>query len=150
MPRSSPWADERGSSTLEFLTVGLLLLVPLVYLILTVSALEAGAFSAEGAARQAARVYALSGTESEARDSARRAVEFALDDFGADPDSAKVDISCTPAPDDCLTRRGYVTVTVAVRVALPLLPASVSQGGSVSVPLNASATQQVSRFRGDE
>ncbi|HSP76545.1 MAG TPA: hypothetical protein VLO31_10065, partial [Cryobacterium sp.] len=53
------WADraERGSASLEFITAGLILLVPLVYLVLAMAALQGGALAVEGAARQAARVY---------------------------------------------------------------------------------------------
>ncbi|RII97030.1 hypothetical protein DZF97_17400, partial [Clavibacter nebraskensis] len=51
------WADDRGSAVLEFITAGVLLLVPLVYLVLAMSAIQGAALGTEGAARQAARVY---------------------------------------------------------------------------------------------
>ena len=54
--RRSKWSSEAGSASLEFLTVGVILLVPLVYLVLAMSAIQAGALAVEGAARQAARV----------------------------------------------------------------------------------------------
>ena len=47
--------DETGTAALEFITVGLILLVPLVYLVLALASLQAGTFAVEGAARQAAR-----------------------------------------------------------------------------------------------
>ena len=47
MPRSRRSTDlltgERGSASLEFLTVGMILLVPLVYLVLAVAAIQAAA-----------------------------------------------------------------------------------------------------------
>ena len=46
-----------GSAALEFITAGFLLLIPLVYLILAMAALQGGALSVEGASRQAARVF---------------------------------------------------------------------------------------------
>jgi hypothetical protein len=39
-----------------------------------------------------------------------------------------------------------VTVTVAVEVALPLVPPGLSVDVPLTVPLEATATQQVSRF----
>ena len=55
MPRWRRWADESGSASLEFITVGMLLLVPIVYLVLALSSLENASFGVEGAARQASR-----------------------------------------------------------------------------------------------
>ncbi|WP_309617487.1 hypothetical protein [Salinibacterium sp.] len=153
MPRSklsaSPtglWADDSGSASLEFVTVGLVLLVPLVYLVLAMSSIQAGALAVEGAARQAARVFVQSADLDSARASATRAVEFALADHGIDPDSASIAVSCEPRPSSCLTRQGFVTVTVALSVALPLLPPVLNGDFPVAVPLTGTATQQVSRF----
>ena len=63
MPRSSRWISrlsDDGSASLEFITVGLLLLVPLVYLVLTIAAVQGAALGVEGAARQASRVFVQS------------------------------------------------------------------------------------------
>lgn len=148
MPRWRPFADESGSASLEFVTVGLLLLVPLVYLVLAVSSIQAGALAVESASRQAARVFVQSATIDEARDAAIRAVAFALADHGLDPGAARISVECSPDPDSCLTRRGFVEVAVSVEVPLPLAPAFLEGAFPLSVPLNSSATQQVSRFWG--
>lgn len=137
---------ERGSASLEFIAAGLILLVPLVYLILTLSALQAGGMAAEAAARQAARVYVRAETVQAAAASSERAVVFALADYGVDRDTATIVVSCTPTPADCLTRRGFVTVVVEVSVALPLAPAAFGVDSALAVPLRAASTQQVSRF----
>ena len=140
--------DERGSAALEFITTGVILLVPLVYLILTMAQVQAGALAAEGAARQAARVYVQSATVEGAVTNAERTIAFALADYGIDPAAAQVDVSCRPVASDCLTRRGFVTVTIEIAVPLPLAPAALSVNAPLSVPLRATATQQVSRFWG--
>ncbi len=140
--------DERGSSSLEFITVGMVMLIPLVYLVLTMSAIQGGALAAEGAARQAARVFVQADTIAEAETSAEQAIAFALDNHGLDSANAAVVIVCAPNPANCLTRRGYVTVTVAVRVDLPLAPPVLTGNFPVQIPLDATATQQVSQFRG--
>jgi len=162
MPRSSRFAsascnvrhvvarlrEDQGSSSLEFITVGMIMLIPLVYLVLTMSAIQGGALAAEGAARQAARVFVQAETLSEAEGSAERAIEFALNNYGIDSTDASVEILCTPDPADCLTRHGYVTVNVAVVVDLPLAPPVLTGNFPVQIPLDATATQQVSQFRG--
>lgn len=148
MRRSSLSTDETGSASLEFITVGLVLLVPLVYLAIAMAAIQAGALAVEGAARQAARVFVQSSTPSDARQSAIRAVEFALADHGVDPTSVGIHVTCQPQPNNCLARRGFVTVSVDLTVALPLVPEVIVGDFPLAVPLHAQATQQVSRFWG--
>jgi hypothetical protein len=146
--RRAGWRDDTGTASLEFITAGLVLLVPLVYLVLTMSAIQGGALAVEGASRQAARVFVASSTVEEGTRRADRAVEFALADYGLRRDDVSVDIRCRPVAAACLTRRGLVTVVVESRVALPLVPAALDLDAPLSVPLSASATQQVSRFWG--
>lgn len=138
--------DERGSASLEFITAGMILLVPMVYLVLAISSLQAAGFAAEGAARQAARVFVTAGTVAEAQAQVRRAVEFAMADQGIDSDHATVRVRCAPTPSDCLAPESMVTVTVDVLVALPLVPAVLDLDTAASVPIQAVAAQQVSRF----
>ena len=138
--------DAAGSASLEFLGVGLLLLVPIVYLVLTIAALQAGALAAEGAARQAARSFVLATTAEEAGARAERAVELTLTDYGIDPDAADVAVACAPDPGTCLSRRGLVTVTVGIRVPLPFAPPAVDVDAPLSLAMSGVSTQQVSRF----
>lgn len=145
MPRSKRWADDDGSASLEFVTAGMILLLPLVYLVLTVSAIQAGAFAAEGAARQAARVFVQAPDQASAQASAQRALQFALTDHGI-TSAASIAVACSASP--CLTRRGYVTVTVDVSIPLPLAPPALVGDFPLAIALHATATEQVSRFWG--
>jgi Flp pilus assembly protein TadG len=143
-------ACESGTASLEFLSVGLLLLVPVVYLIVALSALQAGALAVEGAARQAARSFVLAATSAEGAARAERAVILTLADYGVDPATADIAVSCTPEFDSCLHRRSLVTVEVAIRVPLPLVPPVLELDVPLSIPMTATSTQLVSRFwRGD-
>jgi hypothetical protein len=135
-------SDDHGSASLELIGAGVILLVPLVYLIIALSHLQAGAFAVEAAAG----VFVRSGSEADARASAERAIEFAFADYGLDAQTATVDVSCEPVPTSCLERRGYVTVFVRADVALPLVPAILATPFPASIPVEASATQRVSRF----
>ena len=141
-------SDESGSASLEFITAGLILLLPLVYLVLTMSALQAGSFAVEGAARQGVRVFVQAHDLDEAKADAQRAVDFALADYGLSGADAAVVVTCTPHPRDCLTRLGQVTMSVSMRVALPLTPPVLTLDVPVGITLSATSTEQVSRFAG--
>ena len=138
--------SDRGSASLEFITTGLILLVPLVYLVLAMSALQGGALAVEGAARQAARVYVRAPSEAVAVERAQRAVDVAVADYGLSAGDARVTVDCAAGAGGCLTRRTAVTVTVRLQVPLPLVPDVLGLAGAASVPLESSATQTVSRF----
>ena len=141
-------AEDVGTASLEFVTAGMILLLPMVYLVLTMSVLQAGSLAVEGAARQAVRVYVQAPDTRDAEAEAERAIRFALADYGLDPSEASVAISCSPRPVDCLRRRATVTITVGISVGLPLVPSALTIGGPVTVPLRSTATEQVSRFWG--
>lgn len=145
MPRSKFSADD-GTASLEFLSAGLVLLLPIVYLIMTLSDIQGAAFAVEGAARQAARVYVDAPSTSEADAAASAAIQVALADYGIDARDAVVAVSCRPEPSNCLTRRGFVTVSIRLTVPLPLMPPFLSIPQTVGVSLSSIATEQVSRF----
>jgi Flp pilus assembly protein TadG len=140
-------ADD-GSASIEFLTVGLLLLVPLVYLVIALAAVQGGALGVEGAARQASRVFVESPDESSAEAAARDAVDVTLADYGVADGATRIRIDCAPDPGRCLTRRGFVTVRIAATVPLPLVPPALAARVPLSVPVQATATERVSRFWG--
>ncbi len=140
--------DESGSAALEFITLGLILLVPLVYLVLTMSAIQGAAFAVEGAARQAVRVFVQSESEEEAAARSERAIRFALADAGLAALDPRVAVTCEPKPDACLTRLGAVTISVGVTVPLPLVPPTLEVSVPLGIPVQASSTERVSRFWG--
>lgn len=141
-------ASETGSASLEFLSSGLILLVPLVYLVIAMASVQGGAFAAEGAARQAARVYVQAPDATQARLRAERAISVALADYGLDPNDAEARIQCRPRPSECLTRGGTVAVSIVVHAPLPLVPDVLNLQSRASVALQASASEKVSRFWG--
>jgi len=139
---------DEGSASLEFITTGMILLVPLIYLTLAIAAVQGGALAVEGAARQAARVYVQAVDEGAADAAARRAVEVALADHGLGA-GYELAMRCSPTPGECLERLGSVTVTVGVVVSLPLVPSVLDLSAPLGIPLEATATQRVSRFMAD-
>ncbi|MEO6944476.1 MAG: hypothetical protein ABI053_07175 [Lacisediminihabitans sp.] len=146
MRRWRRWTDDDGNATLEFITAGMILLLPLVYLVMAMAALQGGSLAVEGAARQAVRVFVQANSVGEGRDMAERAIQFGLKDYGLDAAEATVSITCLPKPNDCLHRLGLVTVRVSVHVRLPLTPPAMTVNLPLTVPVEAEATEQVSRF----
>lgn len=136
--------DDAGSASLELIVAGVVLLVPLVYLVLAVSSIQAAALAVEGASRQAARVFVQQPDERSAEAAADQAVRVSLSDFGVDADSATVTIDCDA--HGCLAPRSFVTVRVAASVPLPLVPPVLDLDVAASVPVSSTATEQVSRF----
>lgn len=137
--------SERGSSSLEFLTVGVLLLVPIVYLVIAVSGIQSAAMGAEGAARQVARVVVQAHNDSDAHAAAERALAATLADYGIERGSAELSLTCSTS-SGCLARGATVTARVAVRVPLPLVPAAFDLTSPLTVTVEAEASQRVSRF----
>lgn len=129
---------ERGSATVEFLGGTIVLLIPLVYLVLTLVHLQAGAFAATAAARDAGRLLATSNPATAQR-LAETAVELTFADFGIDVDGASaLSVACErrcESGDRALVR-------VAARVPLPFLPT-----GSAAVPVSAESWVLIDPYR---
>lgn len=137
--------SERGSSSLEFLTVGMLLLVPIVYLVIAVSGIQSAAMGAEGAARQVARVVVQAHSDADANAAAERALSATLADYGIERESAVMSLMCSTSTG-CLARGATVTARVVVRVPLPLVPLALDLTSPLHVTVEAEASQRVSRF----
>jgi Flp pilus assembly protein TadG len=136
--------QERGSAVVEFTFLALLLMVPLVYFIITVSQIQGGSFAVVGAADQAAKVYIAQPDAATGQAAAEQAVAIALADFGHPTDGARVATTCNPA--DCQAAGSTVTVTVNLTVPLPFLPFNDEFRLGAS-EVEASSTQLMGRFR---
>ena len=136
--------DERGSAVVEFVTLGVLLLIPLVYLVMALGRVQAGAFAVSQAARESGRAFVTTdaGEDATARAVAAARISFADHRF---EDEGVVTVSCDGSP--CLRAGGRVVTTATVRVPLPLLPAFVDGALPLSVPVSATHVSTVDRFR---
>jgi hypothetical protein len=140
-------AGDAGSAVVEFVTVGVLMLVPVVYLVVAVAGIQAAAFATESAAREAARIVVTTPDTDAAEDRVVSAVGWALQDQGIEADPGRaVTVLCDAQP--CLTPGADVTVTVSVDVPLPAVPAGVSDAVPLVVPVSATHTQVVGEFEG--
>src|SRR5687768_18354942 len=87
-------SGERGSAVVEFTFLGLLLMVPVVYFIITIGQIQGGSFAVVGAADQAAKVFVAQRDEPSGRAAAEQAAILAMADHGHPAENARVDISC--------------------------------------------------------
>ena len=114
-------ARQRGSALIEFIVLALILLIPLMYILLTVFDVQRGAYGAAASARAGARAYNLAGSHGEnpgaAVSALRTSAEQALQDQGVKEWATVGSPQCSGG---CLQRGSVTTVTVTVRVPLPL------------------------------
>ncbi|MDI6910829.1 hypothetical protein [Nocardioides sp.] len=137
---------EDGSALVELTWLGILLLVPLVWIVVSVFEVQRGAFAVSGAARAAGRAYALAPTDAEGYARARAVARQALADQGVHGVPLDVRITCSPYPHDCHAGTSVITVVVSSRVDLPLLPAFFG-GGAPSFALDATHAVPIGQFQ---
>jgi Flp pilus assembly protein TadG len=138
--------DERGSAALEFILVGMLLLVPLVYLIVALGLIQEQSLGAQAGARHIARALATSEDADAARGSADRILRAVVDEYALEADAVEVSLDCLPAGTACPEAGATLVVTVSTRVTLPLVPPVLGLDRVASIPIEAAAVQKVSRF----
>jgi hypothetical protein len=138
--------DEQGSALVELSWLGILLILPMLWIVMSVFAVQRGAFGVSAAARAAARAYALAPDDPTGLVRAREAAKIALDDQGLNDVRPVVGVSCTPYPGDCHQGTSVITVSVHSHVVLPLMPTALG-GGRPSFALDASQTVPIGQFQ---
>lgn len=144
--RRARLGGDDGNSVIEFLGLSLILLIPLVYLVLTLGRLEAATFATEGAAREAARTYVGSDSAEEGTARAVAAVGIALRDQGFHDDPATaLTLTCSALP--CLAPGSDVSARIEVRVPLPFVPSFVRDVIPLEVPVSVERVAPVDTYR---
>jgi hypothetical protein len=114
---------ERGSALVEVTWLTLLLLVPLVYLVLSVFEVQRAAYGVTAASRAAGRAFVLAPDQRTGHARAVQAAAVAQRDQGHHLPADRLGVTCEPDPLACLTPGSVVVVSLDLDVALPLLPA---------------------------
>lgn len=135
---------DHGSASLEFVVLGVLLLVPLAYLLVSVFAVQSAAYGVSAAAREAGRAYVQTPAGSSPGDRAYAAAMVALQDHRIELAPEQLTITCSADP--CLTPGATVSVRVDVLVSLPWVP-NVLGEAPASVAVHGQHTAVVDRFR---
>lgn len=130
--------SDDGNAPLEFITVGTLLLVPLVYLIISLALIQNSLFAATALAREAARSASIG-------DDSYATVNQVLSDYGIAKENTEMHIDCEPVACRPGASRTIARVRIAVR--LPLVPDALSLGsiGQIQVESTASIPESVWR-----
>lgn len=134
---------DEGRAIVEFVFLGVLLLVPLIYLVLVVARLQGGAFAATTAAREAGRAFTTATSERDSAARARAAASISFEDFGF-TEGTNLELSCDGSP--CLRPDGSVSATASVEVRLPLVPDIVAAAVPSAVTMSATHVATVDRF----
>jgi hypothetical protein len=148
MPRPGhrPRHDETGSAVVEFVSLGVVMLIPLIYLVLTLGRIQAASFAVDSAARAAARAFTTAPDEATGRARALAAVRLGLRDQGFDDDpGTAARLTCSASP--CLTPQGRVSVQVTVDVVLPGVPSAVDRLARTHVSVRSTRSATVDAFR---
>lgn len=131
---------EDGSAAIEFIGLSVVLLLPVVYVLLTVFQLQRAAFGVSQAAREAGRAYATAPSSDVAADRAGEAANLALHDQGVEGSP-----SVTYASIPSLQPGSRFAVRVDMDVPLPyaahgkflgLIPATVGVHSSYTVVID--------------
>jgi Flp pilus assembly protein TadG len=140
--------DESGSASLEFIVAGVMLLVPVLYLMLALGTIQGQSLGVEAAARHTARAISTATDAEDAAARADRVLAAVVAEYDLDPGAVETRWRCVDAAAGCPAAGATLVVTVATRVTLPFLPPIFGLDAAAAVPVEASAVQKVSRFWG--
>ena len=126
--------SESGSAIVEVVWLGILLLIPMVWIVLAVFEVQRGAFGVTAAARAAGRAYALAPDDASGQQQATAAAAVAMADQGLGDTAWDIHVSCGDLPD-CHVGGAVITVRVETHVALPFVPDVL--GGQTAFALDA-------------
>ena len=113
---------ERGSAVIEFIVIGVAVLVPMVYIVQCVMVVHSAVLASSQAARESARAFSTSVTTLNARHRAVAAARLAFGDQGLDLPHEALRVGCVNGP--CLAPGSAVVVIVDWTVPLPWIPES--------------------------
>ena len=124
--------------------LGVLLLLPLVYILISVFEVQRGAFAVNTAARSAGRAFVVAPDDAAGERAARSAARWAFSDQGIDGASLDLEVRCEPV-GVCRAPGSTVVVLVRSRVDLPLLPDALG-GQKPAVALDATHRVPYGRY----
>jgi len=131
---------------IEVVFLMVLVMLPLFYLVATLGRLQAGAYAASAAAREAGRAFVTAEEGAGAPERARSAADLVFAAHGLTSGRGDVDLSCAASP--CLTAGASVEVTAVVQVPLPLVPDFMSGALPTSVSMTSRHSEPVDAFLG--
>jgi Flp pilus assembly protein TadG len=149
MHRARAWVrNEDGSAALEFVTVGVILLVPLIYLVIVLGSIQEQSLGAEAAARHIARAVSLAPDPAAAAEQSQLVLDGILAEYGIAAETVDVSLTCEPASAPCPSAGATAVVTVSITARLPFVPSVFGLDRAAEIPIEATAVQKISRVAG--
>ena len=137
--------DAGGSALVEFTWLAIILLVPLVWIIMSVFEVQRGAFAVSAAARAAGRAYALAPDDATGAARAQAVAEQVLTDQGSPGQKVRVVVSCRSPQGNCHVGTAVITVRVESAVALPAAP-KILGADAATFALSSSHTLPIGQY----
>lgn len=131
---------------MEFIVVGIGLLVPIAYLVVGAASVQAASFASAQAVREAARAFATAVTASDAERRAWTAARLAFADHGLDLPREALHLTCRDGP--CLTPGSSIDVALSWETPLPWLPPALGLTAP-AVPIEARQLVRIDDYRAD-
>jgi hypothetical protein len=137
--------EDRGAALLEFIVIGVGVLLPILYLALSAAAVERASFASAQAVREAGRAFSTASTPEQGRSRAQAAARLAFADHGLSLPPGSLRLACGQGA--CLAPGSVVAVDLEWSVALPWLPYARAADGPVRIPVQASQRVPVDDYR---
>ena len=133
-----------GSALVETIFVIAAILIPMVWIALAVTRVEAASYAVRAAAREAARTYVTASSSASGAARAQVAARLAFEDQRAPVGTAQISCSATP----CLSPGASVHARAVTRVDLPFVPHWLASGTGLQIRVDAQHTETVERYGG--
>ena len=143
--RAAGGGGESGNAIVEFVYLAILLMVPLVYILITVFRVQSASYAVSSAAREAGRVYATTDSVDDAGPRAFAAASLVMSDSDLPLRAEQLEITCSRTP--CLQPGSQVNVVLTYQVALPLVPRIFADRAPASVRVTSRHLEVVDRFQ---
>lgn len=122
--------EERGNALVEFVVLAVVLLIPSLYLVLSLGGVQSALFAADEIARDAARIHAVEADPGRAEERVRARADLVLGDHGLARGDV-VELVCSEDP--CATPGGEVRAQVRIPVPVPGLGPVLGMDGLFTV-----------------
>ena len=136
-------SSDSGTAVIEFIFASVVLLIPVVYLMLALSQLQAASYATTSTAISASRIAARDASPSERR--AQEVAKMHFTDFGLSDVPIAIDYSCS---GPCGQAGSLITARVETKVALPGFPLLFGSNRSPHITLRSTHTDVVATTGG--
>ncbi len=136
--------DERGSAVIEFIVIGLVLTLPVFYLVITLARLQAGTYAVAAAARESSRMFVTADSDPSGQTRSQAAASMAFADQGF-PGEGSIQMRCSTHP--CLSPDSVIEGVSDLDVELPLIPDFLRHVVPSSIHLHSRHVEVVDHYR---